>query len=433
LANVLTGNTGGNLLIAGGGTDTVNGGAGNDAIYGQDGDDALNGDAGIDYLVGGIGVDTINGGTEADALYGEEGNDILIGGDGFFTDILVGGAGNDTLRGDSTLGDYDLMDGGADNDSYYVDTGDDLTFEAVGGGIDTVYADVRVTNGGVYLYANVENLVLIGTTAFGVGNELNNTLTGNASGNYLLGGAGADTINGGAGNDVLFGEAGNDVFAFSVGSGGDVIGDFNLANDRIDLRAFGFADFQQLAANFSQVGNDGAINLGGGDFIVLHGVTMANLTASHFIFPGGAMPTEPVAKDDALVLPGVVEAADKDGAQVLPGLAETSAKDGALVLPGMADDAFLLGKTVADDDAPLVLPGITIDATPAKGDDAPLVLPGTVVDSFGLDDIGLVNAGLDGLSHRFGQLTVDPDGHILGLSENPLTDPLHGHSDPWTV
>ncbi|MFN4092774.1 MAG: M10 family metallopeptidase C-terminal domain-containing protein, partial [Brevundimonas sp.] len=260
LANVITGNAGGNLLIAGGGIDTVNGGLGNDAIYGQDGADVLNGEAGIDYIVGGIGNDVIDGGADADNLFGEDGNDTLIGGTGFVTDIMTGGAGNDILRGDSTLGDYDLMDGGADNDAYYVDTGDDLTFEAIGGGTDTVYADVRVTNGGVYLYANVENLVLIGTTAFGVGNELDNLLTGNASGNYLLGGAGADTINGGAGNDVLFGEGGNDVFAFSAGSGGDVIGDFQLANDRMDVSAF-FTSFAQAQANFSQVGGDGAINL----------------------------------------------------------------------------------------------------------------------------------------------------------------------------
>ena len=40
------------------------------------------------------------------------------------------------------------------------------------GGTDTVYADVKVANAGVYLYDNVENLVLVGTTAFGVGNGL---------------------------------------------------------------------------------------------------------------------------------------------------------------------------------------------------------------------------------------------------------------------
>ena len=352
LANVITGNTGQNLLIGGGGNDTISGGAGNDSLFGETGDDALNGDAGIDYLVGGAGNDTLNGGADADALYGEDGDDILIGGSDFVTDILVGGNGNDTLRGDSSLGDYDRMDGGAGDDIYWVDTGDDLTFEAVNGGIDTVHADVRVTNGGVYLYANVENLVLEGTTAFGVGNELDNSLIGNASNNYLLGGAGNDRLNGMGGNDVLFGEGGADIFVFSIGTGGDVIGDFVVGTDRIDLTAFGFANFSQLAVNFSQVGNDGAINLGSGDFIVLHSVTMASLTAADFIFPGGASPlaapqSAPVSSETGskatVDLPLVIPGADTDGRDVFVegASAGKSVDHGPLVLPGLSDDAFV--------------------------------------------------------------------------------------------
>jgi Ca2+-binding RTX toxin-like protein len=179
--------------------------------------------------------------------------------------------------------DYDLLDGGSGDDVYLVDTGADLTFEAVGGGIDTVIADIPVAGAGVYLYANVENLILQGTTAFGVGNELNNNLTGNAVSNYLLGGAGTDVINGKGGNDVLFGEAGADTFIFERGTGGDVIGDFLAGTDKIDVRAFGITSFAQLQGAFIQNGNVGAINLGNGDFIVLHNVTMTSLTAGDFL------------------------------------------------------------------------------------------------------------------------------------------------------
>ncbi|WP_417232962.1 M10 family metallopeptidase C-terminal domain-containing protein [Brevundimonas sp.] len=356
LANVIVGNAGQNLLIGGGGNDTISGGAGNDALFGESGDDILNGDAGIDYLVGGAGNDTLNGGADADALYGEDGDDILIGGSDFVTDILVGGAGNDILRGDSGLGDYDLMDGGAGDDIYWVDTGDDLTFEAANGGIDTVHADVRVPNGGVYLYANVENLVLEGTTAFGVGNELDNSLIGNASGNYLLGGAGNDRLNGKGGNDVLFGEGGADIFVFDIGTGGDVIGDFQVGVDRIDLTAFGFADFSQLAVNFSQVGADGAINLGGGDFIVLHSVTMASLTAADFIFPGGAAPSALTAPQ-AAVLGGSKAAVDLP--LVLPGLDEDG--NDAFIAGVSFDGSAEVGSGKTGEQAPLVLPALTDD------------------------------------------------------------------------
>jgi Ca2+-binding RTX toxin-like protein len=283
LANTITGNEGSNLLIAGLGNDTVHGGGGVDSLFGEDGADALYGDAGIDYLVGGVGNDTLDGGADADAVYGEAGDDTLTGGTGFVTDILVGGDGNDTLRADSGMNDYDLIDGGAGNDAYYVDTGDDLTFEGAGGGTDTVYADVAGANNGVYLYAEVENLVLLGTTAFGVGNELANTLTGSASGNWLLGGAGNDSLNGKAGGDVLFGEAGNDTFVFEHGTGGDVIGDFTHGADKMNLADFHFASFAALQAGFHQSGSDGAIDLGGGDFVVLLGVTMATLDAGDFV------------------------------------------------------------------------------------------------------------------------------------------------------
>ena len=318
----------------------------------------------------------------------------------------MGGSGNDILRGDSGLGDYDRMDGGADNDAYYVDTGDDLTFEAAGGGTDTVYADVRVSNGGVYLYANVENLVLLGTTAFGVGNELANTLTGNAQGNYLLGGAGNDRLNGGTGNDVLFGEAGQDTFAFSVGSGGDVISDFSLSDDRIDVSAFGFTSFDQIQSRFSQVNANGAINLGDGDFTVLHNVTMANLTAANFIFASAAAPAEADAKGG--------------GAQVLPGPVEAAgAKDGGpIILPGVIDDGFLLDK-----------------ADPELG---PQILPGAQDVGFLFDlrggDMANTGGDLPGLDHRLAMLFIETGEYApepgSGVDVSPLD--LH-YNDPWAA
>jgi Ca2+-binding RTX toxin-like protein len=296
LANLLTGNEGANLLLGGQGDDTLSGGAGNDIVYGEGGADTLSGGEGIDYLIAGTGNDDLDGGDGADALYGEDGDDILVGGASFDTDILVGGAGNDILDGIGNQSDpeYDLMDGGDGNDTYWIDTGDDLTFEAVGGGNDTVHADILVPNAGAYLYANVENLVLEGTTAFGVGNELANMLTGSASGNWLLGGAGNDRITGAAGNDVLFGEGGADTFVFGAGSGQDVIGDFAVAQDVIEFAAY-FTSFAQVQTNMIQVGNDGAINLGNGELIVLHGVTMASLTAANFTFVSAATPTASMA------------------------------------------------------------------------------------------------------------------------------------------
>ena len=290
LSNVMNGNEGNNLLLGGAGDDVIAGNAGNDQIFGEDGNDLINGGPGTDYIDGGTGNDTIAGGTGPDAIYGSAGNDSLIGGtNDFQTDILVGGDGNDTLDGSSGLGEYDLMDGGNGNDLYYVDTPADLTFEAVNGGTDTVIANIN--GAGYYLYANVENLTLAGTTPFGVGNELNNVLTGSSASNYLLGGAGNDTINGKVGSDVLFGEGGADTFVFDrtpTGSlpSGDVVGDFTPGVDKISINGTGITSYTQLVNSGSifQNGGDTGINLGFGDFIILNGVNKAALTAGDFLF-----------------------------------------------------------------------------------------------------------------------------------------------------
>jgi hypothetical protein len=54
-------------------------------------------------------------------------------------------------------------------------------------------------------------------------------------------------------------------------------------SDKLDLSAL-FASFAEVQANFVQNGADGAINLGGGNLVVLNGFDMSTLTATDFIF-----------------------------------------------------------------------------------------------------------------------------------------------------
>jgi Ca2+-binding RTX toxin-like protein len=250
------------------------------------------GEAGIDVLIAGIGNDWLDGGDNPDELHGEGGNDTLYGGTGFHTDILVGLDGNDILDGSAhppsgqprNQGDFDYLYGGLGNDTYYVDTPADLTFEFNDGaeGHDVVYADI--VGAGYYLYGSVEDLILLGSTPFGVGNGLANVITGNAIPNWLLGGAGNDRLNGKGGNDVLFGEAGADTFVFQPGTGGDVIGDFVKGSDKIELSGTAFSSFAQLTASGFLFENAGSsvINLGSGDFVVINGLT--GLTSADFLF-----------------------------------------------------------------------------------------------------------------------------------------------------
>lgn len=69
---------------------------------------------------------------------------------------------------------------------------------------------------------NVENLTLTGTAATsGIGNALNNRLTGNQGNNLLNGGGGDDIVRGGAGDDIVKGDAGDDTLM--GGAGNDIL------------------------------------------------------------------------------------------------------------------------------------------------------------------------------------------------------------------
>ncbi len=277
LDNVITGNAEQNLIIGWDGNDVISGGDGADVLYGVDGNDVIYGDAGIDYVAAGLGNDTVYGGNDADQIYGEEGNDLIYGGDDFATDILVGGDGNDTLDGGQA---WDLVYGGLGDDTFYVSQQVDYVFENAGEGYDTVYAD---SPNGFYLYAEIEALVLIGTTPFGVGNNLDNVLTGNSIGNTLLGGLGNDTLDGGAGTDILFGEGGNDTFMIKRGTQTDIVADFTIGQDKLNVSDFGFGSLTNAKAAMVQVGTDIAFYLGSSDLVILQNIGINNLTAAEFI------------------------------------------------------------------------------------------------------------------------------------------------------
>jgi Ca2+-binding RTX toxin-like protein len=96
----------------------------------------------------------------------------------------------------------------------------------------------------------------------GLGND---SISGDDGNDSLFGGGGSDTLNGGIGNDtliggvgtnVLSGGAGLDVFVFSSGTtagGGDLITNYSVADDVINLDKTGFAAFTtggSLASSF---------------------------------------------------------------------------------------------------------------------------------------------------------------------------------------
>ena len=334
------GGNGNDFLIGNSVGNRIEGGNGADRIFGLDGDDQMFGDAGNDYIVGGLGADTLTGGDGVDELYGQEGDDIFWGGTG--ADMLVGGDGNDILHGEDGSGEADRLYGNLGNDTFYVDNRADLVFEQAGEGTDTVFANV--VGDGYYLYANIENLTLQGNTPYGVGNELDNILTGSASANWLLGGLGNDRINGMQGNDVLFGEGGNDIFVFQPGTGTDTIGDFARGQDKIDISAYGMT-FAQVQARYFQDGTTGAIQMANGDVIILVNTTMSQLTASDFILTATAEPAPKAAPTMDLPTSGAIKGAPT---MDLPGFEQ--AKPAPALEPSVASEPLLANEFNLGDD-----------------------------------------------------------------------------------
>jgi Ca2+-binding RTX toxin-like protein len=211
------------------GTANLNG-TGNDTfntIRGNVGNNILDGRGSFDSLYGGDGNDTLMGGDGEDSLYGEAGND-----------RLEGGTGNDGINGGIGA---DQMIGGAGSDGYYVDNIADVVIEGFAGGdFDSVESSIA----NYTLGNNVEHLRLAEAPRVltGIGNNLNNDISGNSLANVLSGAAGADNLWGSGGSDILTGGTGNDRL---TGSAGDDLLTGEAGRDRFifeSFRAFKRAD-----------------------------------------------------------------------------------------------------------------------------------------------------------------------------------------------
>ncbi len=258
-ADTIFGGAGNDRIWGYEGNDELHGGTGNDTVYGGNGVDTLFGDAGNDRLDGGASADAMSGGTGDDTYYvdnvgdvvvesSDEGRDTVItalngyilsdhvenltlsgsaaiSGTGNALDnillgntavnTLTGGAGNDVLDG---KGGSDRLVGGIGDDTYIIDNTGVTIVENAAEGIDTVRSSLSTYT----LGTNLENLILTGTGhIIGIGNALDNVLTGNNGNNTLNGGTGADTMIGGKGNDTYTVDNVGDVIVELEGEGID--------------------------------------------------------------------------------------------------------------------------------------------------------------------------------------------------------------------
>lgn len=263
-------------LVRSSGTPAVlRGGAGNDLIEWLDPRDVLaGGGAGEDMLRTPFDVAALPGDIEAVQILAADGarvtgnalDNIVIGGQD--EDSIQGGRGDDTLLGGA--GDDELR-GGKGDDRLEGGTGDDCLIGGLGD--DTLAAEA----GDNTLEGNRGADSLSG----GSGNDL---LRGGKGDDRIDGGAGDDTIHAGTGSDTLSGGAGRDVFAFKAGDEANLVLDFNLAEDRIELAAdLGLDALAMLARLGRDAEGNAVLDLGTGAMVTLLGVDPAELTVDHFL------------------------------------------------------------------------------------------------------------------------------------------------------
>jgi parallel beta-helix repeat protein len=295
------------------GNDTLLGGAASEIFYGGAGNDTINGGAGGDILVGGAGIDKLTGGTGADTFRFIAQSDSYRNATAGFDDTIsdfdvtqdkidlagLGFTGLGNGRGGTLQVSYS-----ASNDRTYIK---DYDADASGNRFELILSGNLAST----LTASnfIFNRVISGTSGSDslLGSDSADTLLGLAGNDSLSGGAGDDKLDGGAGMDTLTGGAGADIFVFSnrldsyrnYNTGGanlsDVITDFDVSADKIDLSALGFTGLGDGKNNtVSLVLNSAgtktyikslAADADGNRFeVTLNGNYVDKLTSANFVF-----------------------------------------------------------------------------------------------------------------------------------------------------
>lgn len=316
----ILGNAFGNVIEAGAGADWVLGGLGFDWLIGGsgEGDDVYDGGGDVDTVVYSsttqgvyvnlaaainqaigpeIGTDQI---IDVENLIGGSGIDTLIGNSlanrldgGAAADYLLGGVGNDFYRVDDT---FDLVDEGG---AFPTLGGSGLDFDTISSTAEWFW-DVYSVGERLQVEEGAVGSDGAGTTI--VGSVFSNEMIGNSGTNIMFGRGGADSYRAGDGVDwislSLLGvteensyvgvDAANTIIVDKRTTGGssyDIIFEFEVGRDKIDVRSYGYISAAQVLARGT---NDGHGNsyyaLGDGfDYVFLVGVTMENVSAIDFI------------------------------------------------------------------------------------------------------------------------------------------------------
>ncbi|MBW6505122.1 MAG: FG-GAP repeat protein [Rhodobacteraceae bacterium] len=203
--------------------------------------------------------------------------------------VIFGRAGS--TRADIDLGNLNSADGfllqGAatwDNTGFSVATAGDVN----GDGYDDLIIGAHGSDAGgpdagaAYVIYGKAAAQVTGTsgndTLSGTGEA--DQILGLGGNDYLYGKGGDDRLDGGAGTDRLYGGAGADRFVFASGGGLDIVYDFELGLDRIEVVGYAASALLILAYGAS----DAELRSTDGTRMVLRGIDPALIESSDFLF-----------------------------------------------------------------------------------------------------------------------------------------------------
>ena len=327
--DVLRGNGGSDFLRGSLGNDLLDGGAGNDFLQAGEDRDNLLGGWGRDILLGQDGNDVINGGGDSDTISGGTGRDVLTGGHGadrfVFSSIKDSAPGTPDQITDFSVTSGDVLDfSGIDAKSgvsgfqgfVYVGsaafTGEGQIRSVMEEGRTLVEVNTKGVGGAEMVIELTGALTLEehhfkltggvnngnATIKFFLGTTGNDALTGGGGEDYLygntgddilVGGAGSDLVRGGEGNDIVDGGAGDDglygglgVDTFVASAGYDIVQDFEIGIDRIQIASDTIDSFEQLTLSL-EYGGSRVVIAGLGE-MYFAGISPSQLHASDFDF-----------------------------------------------------------------------------------------------------------------------------------------------------
>ena len=220
--------------------------------------------------------------------FGSYGDDYAIDANGLLVDtvsvVTVSGLGLSSpagVKGDVHDVIYGFMGSSADAFHEIIDAEAQIVHGSKGVDtyVGTAFADKA------YGYAGNDDFAGGGGNDLVKGGDGNDALAGDAGADKLYGEAGNDVLTGGGGKDALYGGDGKDAFAYldlgdstAKKSGQDVVYDFDVAADRIDVKA--------IDANDDKAGNQKFRFLGDADFSGKAGELAYDVKGNHTYVSG---------------------------------------------------------------------------------------------------------------------------------------------------